>query len=217
MRTINIINKSTVVTEAQLAPVIEALQTQVNRDFFPAYGLECLLTTLPEDTAKERIYILDDSDQAGALGYHEETGAVPVGYVFAKTDLDYGESWSATLSHELLEQLADPFVNLTALGNMHGLVTLFSYEACDAVENDEYTINGVAVSNFVLPAWYTPDSKGPYDFLKKLAAPLTLDSGGYIGYQARLGIWKEVFGDRAKTHQMAQRSHSRRKRRQKKS
>jgi len=48
--------------------------------------------------------ILDDSDQAGALGYHDLTSdGLPIGKVFAASDLKAGTSWTVTASHELLE------------------------------------------------------------------------------------------------------------------
>ena len=65
-----------------------------------------------------QIIITDNPDQAGALGYHELTSAgAPLGKVFAKLDLDSGTSWTVTLSHELLEMLADPWINWCAMGS----------------------------------------------------------------------------------------------------
>ena len=59
----------------------------------------------------------DNPDQAGALGYHEITSqGTPLGKVFAKLDLQSGASWTVTLSHELLEMLADPWINWCAHG-----------------------------------------------------------------------------------------------------
>ena len=55
---------------------------------------------------------MDDSDQAGALGYHDLTSAgLPMGKVFARTDLQNNLSWTVTVSHELLEILGDPMIN----------------------------------------------------------------------------------------------------------
>jgi hypothetical protein len=37
----------------------------------------------------------------------------PIGKVFAASDLKAGTSWTVTASHELLEMLGDPNINLT--------------------------------------------------------------------------------------------------------
>ena len=57
---------------------------------------------------------LDDSDQASALGYHDMTSeGLPLGKVFGTTNLKFGTNWTVTASHELLEMLGDPSINLT--------------------------------------------------------------------------------------------------------
>src|SRR5690349_5639541 len=105
-RQIAVINKSTVVSPTDFAAAVAAVQIQVSRDFAPIWGLDAKLVAQTHDVTTERIYILDDSDQANALGYHEtDKHDVPVGYVFAKTSLDNGEHWQATFSHETLEQV----------------------------------------------------------------------------------------------------------------
>ena len=58
--------------------------------------------------------ILDNTDRAGVLGHHDLTpDGLPVGKSFAGTDKHYGHSWTVTASHELLEMLADPDINLS--------------------------------------------------------------------------------------------------------
>lgn len=58
--------------------------------------------------------IFDDSDVPGALGYHDVTNeGLPLGKVFAGTDIKYEANWTVALSHELLEMLADPEIDLT--------------------------------------------------------------------------------------------------------
>ena len=113
---IAIINESTVLTDAQVAPAVVAIQTQVSRDFAPIYGKTARLlffnksATIPPEMWQ--IAILDDSDQAGALGYHDITvSGQPLGKVFAKTTQTDGLSWTVTLSHEALEMLQDPWIN----------------------------------------------------------------------------------------------------------
>src|SRR5271154_7112516 len=74
---ISVINASTVLNDNDIRPVIEALQQQVSDDFFPAWGVDAKLTFIPTASAPPGdtwwLTILDDSDQAGALGYHDLT------------------------------------------------------------------------------------------------------------------------------------------------
>jgi len=116
--TVSIFNDSTALTDADVQPVVAALQRQVSEHFAPAWGIDATLAFVPKGQQPRAgswwLVVLDDTDQAGALGYHDTTpDGLPMGKVFAKTDLDNHLSWSVTVSHELLEMLGDPDVNLT--------------------------------------------------------------------------------------------------------
>jgi hypothetical protein len=189
---ISVINASTVLSDADVQKVVPALQTQVHRDFAPAWGIDADLTFVPHGKRPAAntwwLVVLDNSDQAGALGYHDITRqGLPLGKVFAKSDMQYGLQWSVTASHELLEMLADPDINLTAFVQkdlQHG--RLFAYEVCDAVEADElgYQIDGVQVSDFVFPSWFESFRKKDatqFDYCNLVKEPFQLLKGGYIG------------------------------------
>lgn len=189
---ISVINASTVVNDSDIVPVVQALQQQVSNDFLPAWGVDAQLTIIPTGSAPPVgtwwLTILDDSDQAGALGYHDLTpDGLPLGKVFAATDLKYGNNWSVTASHELLEMLADPNINLTVfVQNANTTGTLFAYEVCDPCEADTlgYNIGDVLVSDFVFPAWFEDfRAKGStqFDQVNRIQSPLELLPGGYIG------------------------------------
>ena len=188
--TIAVLNESTVLTDAQVEPVVAALQKQVVNDFCPAWRLQPpLLKFMPKGQAAPagawQLVLLDNSDQAGALGYHDVTAEdLPLGKAFVGDDIKDGVSWSVTLSHELLEMLGDPFINLVVpVQTTAKKGRIYAYEACDATEDDSfgYMIDAVLVSDFVLPAWFIPGASGPYDYQNKLTAPLHLLPGGYIG------------------------------------
>jgi hypothetical protein len=189
---ISVINESTVVTDAEVSPVVIALQQQVTNDFRPIWGTDAVLKIIPQGTQPPAgtwwLVILDDSDQAGALGYHDLTpDGLPIGKIFAASDLKAGTSWSVTASHELLEMLADPNINLTVFvqnANTNG--TLYAYEVCDACEDDSfgYQINNVTMSDFVYPAWFEsfrPEASTQFDRMNRIQKPLQLLAGGYIG------------------------------------
>ncbi len=89
---ISVINESTVVSDAEVTPVVGALQKQVTNEFRPIWGVDAELTLVPKNTLPPSgswwLVILDDSDQAGALGYHDLTSeGLPIGKVFAGSDL----------------------------------------------------------------------------------------------------------------------------------
>jgi hypothetical protein len=118
-----ITNASTVLSDEEVQSVVPALQTQVHRDFGPIWGIDADLSFVPKGTQPPAgswwLVVLDDSDQAGALGYHDVTNdGLPIGKIFAKTDMKYGANWTITLSHELLEMLGDPEINLTVFDRL---------------------------------------------------------------------------------------------------
>jgi hypothetical protein len=112
---------------------------------------------------------------------------LPIGKVFAASDLKFGSSWSVTASHELLEMLADPNINLTVfVQNANTTGTLYAYEVCDSCEDDSfgYQINNILVSDFVYPAWFESfraQGSTQFDRMNRIQSPLELLSGGYIG------------------------------------
>ena len=188
--TVAVINESTVVTDDQVKDVIAALQIQVDTDFAPIWHLDCTLVFQdkgkPAEPGVWQLIILDSSDQAGALGYHEMTATGdPLGKVFAGTDLRYGQQWSVTASHELLEMLADPWINLTAQAG----TDLYAYEVCDACEADEFGYDikipsgaSIKVSDFVTPEWfqYGASVNEPFDLKGHVTKILQILPDGYI-------------------------------------
>ncbi|MBS1850955.1 MAG: hypothetical protein JST79_08585 [Acidobacteria bacterium] len=206
---IAVINASTVLAESEIPPVVAALQQQVTHDFRPAWGIDAELTLVPAGSEPARgawwLSLLDDSDQAGALGYHDLTlDGQPLGKVFAATDLKYGDAWSVTASHELLEMLADPNINRTVFcQKAPGAGTLYAYEVADACQADAfgYKIGDVLVSDFVFPAWFEDfraEGSTQFDRENHIHKPFGLLEGGYIGaYEVNSGSgWHQVTPER---------------------
>lgn len=188
---IGIQNLSTVLSDTDVANATAALQTQLNRDWFPVWGSTAALQFYTRSqlipSSVWPLYILDTSDIKGALGYHYETNlGRPYGRIFAKDCLKYNANWTVTLSHELLEMIADPHVNLTVF-NQYSSTTgrLYAFEVCDACENDRYgyKINNILVSDFVWPSWFDPiqTAKGTrYHQTNIMTRPFQILPGGYI-------------------------------------
>jgi hypothetical protein len=193
---IAITNASTCLSDAQVEAVLPALQKQVTDEFQAYWELDCTLSFLSKDQPLAQgwwqIAVTDNPDQAGALGYHELTSqGAPLGKIFAQLDLDTGSSWTATLSHELLEMLADPWINWCAVGTDS---KIYALEVCDAVEADNlgYFIDGVLVSDFVTPSWFEPTCADRMDFKQHLAKELELARGGYISIFDPPNGWTQV-------------------------
>jgi hypothetical protein len=201
---IAVVNRSTVWPDAEAALVTAALGIQVNNHFAPAWGLNAMLTFVgTQETAPAThwwLTLLDNSDQAGALGYHEMTAAgLPLGKAFLKTTIGDKQSPSVCASHELLEMLADPWISDLVMSGDGS--RLYAHEVCDACEADEfgYQINGILVSDFVVPTWFEGwRTTGHFDHMGHLTTgPFTLLPGGYIGYMnIQGGGWQQLTADR---------------------
>jgi len=225
--TVSVINESTVLTDAQVQAFVPALQQQVSQDAGPVWNFDAKLVFVPKggtpDPTTWWLVILDDSDQAGALGYHELTSTgLPIGKVFAKTDIQDNLQTSVTASHELLEMLGDPDINLTVLNETN--TKLYMRELCDAPEDDSlaYAINGVLVSDFCLPSWFQDGVSAPsYSFKGNLPGPFQLATGGYIGELdvAAPNGWQQITAEadpglsRLRKSMNAKKRHTRRERR----
>lgn len=184
-----ITNESTVLTDAEVKNAMLAFANAVHYHFRPFWNETCTLAFYAPDAVPSYAWhmaILDDSDQAGALGYHDMTSAgLPLAKIFAKTDKLYGYSWTVTLTHELFEMLADPWIS-TAVQTSN--TQFYALEVGDPVEADALGTlfrggdgqKNILISDFITPNWFIPGTPGPYDYLNHCTAPLQVKSGGYV-------------------------------------
>ena len=207
---IAVINHSTVVDYTEFAASVAAVNIQVQRDFRKYWATSATVfdaTGLAIPHGAWVIDVLDNSDQANALGYHNVTAGIPNGRVFAKTCLDDNTSWSVCLSHEVLEALADPYCTRSvSLGNGR----LVAQEVGDPCEGDNfgYRINNILVSDFVTPLWFhkLPSSIGMYDFCRHITSPLTLLPGGYASVYSPGQGWHQVYAEKSQRAEASARS-----------
>jgi hypothetical protein len=183
-----IVNNCPSVSTDEVVKVAAALQRQVIEHFgvsspdgWGALGtVRAETADAPATDLEWVIGLFVEPDQAGALGYHDETPAgLPLAKVFPILDAQDGVTWSSTASHEILEMLADPMLSLCAQGPD---AQIWAVEVCDAVESTGYEIDGVGVSNFVKPGYFMPPKNPgpkPYDYLGLVSAPLQILAGGY--------------------------------------
>ena len=184
------LRESDATDDAEVSRLVSALQTQVHSHFAGPWGVDAqiqFVTGVPPPQSWWLV-LLDSSDQADKLGYHDTTDeGLPLGKVFVKTCSDANASWTVTASHELLEMLADPAINLGVLREFESGADpkLYSYEICDPCDADEfgYKIRGVLVSDFLYPAWFesfhVPRSQ-QFDQCGHIAEPFQVLAGGYV-------------------------------------
>jgi hypothetical protein len=181
---IGIINKTTEISDDDVARHTPNLEAQVRNHFEPLWGIGCRVEFFPNANVPQeymRLVLLDTSDEADYLGYHDLT---PWGRAQSKVFCKgLGKRWTVTASHEILEMLADRYVNKAACHELeNGDMRLYCVEVCDPVQEQTYTIGPTEVSNFVTEAWFYPETRrwSMYDYLKKLNGPFKLAPGGYI-------------------------------------
>ena len=199
--TISIVNH-TQLERQNIQDVLRAVNRQLREDFHRYWHKDVRLRLegwagenpdekMPFDMRGDAVlYLWDGEDVENALGYHSlNNRGVPFGFVFTRLSERIGEPWSVTLSHEALEMAMDAEVNLLSAGphpnpEENGRIVYHWYELCDAVQDDHYDIDGVAVSNFVLPLYFTVDDEhdNHNDFLGTRIASFGVNPGGYVGF-----------------------------------
>jgi len=210
---IDVINHATNLPDLEAAAVVRALQKQLDRDFQPAWGVSALVHFVPTGSLGDPkhwwLVLLDNADQGAVLGYHDLTDTgLPLGKVFVETTKLYKGQWSVTASHELLEMMADPWINYLVFmeagfartGNAH----LVGLEVCDPCEADSqgYLVDSVLVSDFVFPTYFEADrSAGPYDYRGLITTPFQILPQGYLGVLpvGVSGGWTQINGAAAVT------------------
>jgi hypothetical protein len=217
MRIITLVNQSRMFAPADLATAVAALQIQLDQHVAPAWGQTAQLATdTSPQVGREEIALVDSETQADALGWHTETAQlVPQGIIQVAYTIANGDKWQSTLSHEVVEQLLNPWVDRYVIAPWLGRTAVLPQEGADAVEGDEYEINGVPVSNFVLPAWFQAWAPvgAQVDYLNTLKGrPLTMSPGGYMSYSYTMRTWSQSFAEKCPLHQRVAQKHSRRAR-----
>lgn len=175
---IAVLNESTLISDAQIAPIVAACQEDLGRN-----GALWALDTMtlhqipkgdPAPPGMRQLLWLDDSDQADALGYHELTSeGMPLGKTFVRTTQVYGQAPSRVFSHELWEFLVDPDLNRYAPRGRDGRE--YAIEVGDLLSLDQQGrtgLGGVLLSGIALPAAYYPGYGSRYDIGGVLSAGL---------------------------------------------
>jgi hypothetical protein len=188
--------------------VAAALNIQVMRDLPQYWNVKATVIHLP-DAKKIPAGVwpvnLVHKLPPGEGGVHMDKHNQPYALVIANPGSD---EWTIDASHETLEMLVDPYGNrlhssqaigITSHGAIQDTAGQFNYlvEACDPCEADAYaySVQGVAVSDFITPHFYDPvtTSGTRYSFTGAIKAPRQILPGGYISYiNMETDEWQQI-------------------------
>ncbi|MGH2968938.1 MAG: hypothetical protein ACRDK0_07725 [Solirubrobacteraceae bacterium] len=197
------------VSSRSLMQVAAAVQKQITRDFTPFWGLRATvdafddLSSVPSDYHHVIVFgdseelmdrlqfaigeryaaeLIDDFERDRLSGLHLNTFTRQPFALVAASD-----TWSVTMSHEVLEMIADPFGN-RLVAAAHPLDTQqrvkYLLEVCDPCQAMWYPVNGVPVSDFYTPRYFDPVAvdRSRYSFTGELEHPLQILEGGYLSW-----------------------------------
>jgi hypothetical protein len=203
--TITCFNQATVDLGVDLDKLIAAMQTYIDKFIVPIWATPAkLIKTSGFQKGAWAMVFLDDADQAGALAYHDLTpDGLPISKVFVKTTLEDKQLVSVSASHELVEMLVDPAINMMTTGP--DLKTIYAYESADPVESLSFPVDSIEMSDFVYPAYFEIFHKPGtvhFDQMDKVTKPFQILAGGYqiIFKNAK---WSQVFGSKTKAKAFA--------------
>lgn len=203
--TIACFNKAVTPLGVDFSALVAAMQAFVDQHVAPVWGTPAKLVKSKGFVKSAwAIVFLDDADQPGALAYHDLTpDGLPVSKVFVRTTLKNHDPVSVSASHELVEMLVDPAINMMTTGPDPKAV--YAYESADPVEALSFKVNGVPMTDFVYPAYFESFHKAgsvQFDRLKKVTKPFQILSGGYQ-IVFKNGKWRQVFGSASKKKRFA--------------
>ncbi|WP_337044232.1 hypothetical protein [Emticicia sp. 17c] len=215
MINVGIIDLTGRISYTEMQRAINAFQKQVNLHLFPRYGVEATInhyfleTDAPSGTWFT--WIVDEMDTQGLNGYHfidniagSIVGTGAKGYAVGTASgnpfglVKYSPNWTITCSHEIIEKLVNPYIDRqvkTDVDNDGVVNEDLLMEIADPVQANAYEIDGIMVTNFVWPEYYTdllPISGRKYDQMGVISKPNELAEGGYFSFK-RAGQWWQGF------------------------
>jgi hypothetical protein len=180
---VGLLDKTGELDPGLLHSVAAALNVQVTRDLPQFWNIQASVSSLPKRNVPSGVgpVFLVKQLPPGEGGFHLDKHNQPYAEVIAHPEND---GWTVAASHEVIEMLVDPNAAARFAKERENLGYLV--EACDPCEADEYaySIQGVAVSDFLTPHFYdplvTPGTR--YSFTGALRAPREILPGGYISW-----------------------------------
>jgi hypothetical protein len=204
-----IVSLTSDVSTRSLLQAAAAVQKQITRDFIPYWDLRATvdafedLSSVPSDYRPVIVFgapdelmsrlefaigeqqaqqLLDDFERERLSGLHSNTFTREPFSLVRASDI-----WSVTLSHEVLEMIADPFGN-RLIAAAHPLDpsqrVKYLVEICDPCQAMWYPVNGVPVSDFYTPRFFDPVQvdQSRYSFTGAIELPLQILEGGFLSW-----------------------------------
>jgi hypothetical protein len=223
-----IVSLTSAITMRDLLRASAAVQKQITRDLVPFWGLRATvdafedLESVPSDYHPVVLFG-DAAELEGRLDF-----AVGAPYAAQLVDqferdrleglhlnaftrqpfalVEASDTWSVTLSHEIIEMVIDPYGNrlVAAMHPLnHGERVKYLVEVCDPCQAVWYPVNGVPVSDFYTPRYFDPiwAEAGRYSFTGALEHPLQIIEGGYLSWidPTDSGLYQLAFGESSAT------------------
>jgi hypothetical protein len=204
---VGLVDKTSKLDKQLVQSVAAALNIQVIRDLPQFWNVKATVIYLP-DPKKIPAGVWPVNLVAelppGEGGVHLDKHNQPYSLVIATPESD---EWTIDASHETLEMLVDPqgsrLQSSPAIGivgnKIQDATGQFNYlvEACDPCEADQYaySVQGVAVSDFITPHFYDPvaTSGTRYSFTGAVTAPRQVLPGGYISFiDLETDEWEQI-------------------------
>jgi hypothetical protein len=194
--TIVCVNKANTPLGVDFDALVAAMQVFVDEHVAPVWGTPAKLVKSSHLPAGHwSMVFLDHADHAHSLAIHDLTpDGMPLARVFVATTLKHDQLVSVAASHELVEMLVDPSINLVTMHPHSNLV--YGYESADPVEELTFPVNGIQMTNFVYPTYFESFHKPgsvQFDHMRAIAKPFQIHAGGYQGVY-KGGKWVALFG-----------------------
>jgi hypothetical protein len=165
----DIVNESTLVSHPILLRVIQSINKAIP-DVCAIWNKPQIQVSWKKKSKNSDCLVITDCNNPPMYGYHCYTNAYAFGRVYINSQ--NLEKLSIILSHEVFEMIVNPKMSASPEG-------IFK-EVSDPVMEDFYDVDGVLISDWVYPSWFSPSGTYPFNKLGTLKKPFEIAKGGYI-------------------------------------
>jgi hypothetical protein len=200
MQTIALSPQGIDIAHDDLAKVAAALTRQLMGDLQRCWGVSGIVSPYGDacqaPAGAWQILVVPDAHGRGGMHSVPQHIDEPV---VAIVQYQKDRMWSHAASHEAIEMLLDPLGASFSHGpdpRGSGKTVKFLKEVCDPCQSFgcAYALDGVWVSDFVLPSFYqVSGGNAPYTLRNKVLSPLSVTAGGVLSWQdPDSGDWHQM-------------------------
>jgi hypothetical protein len=178
-----------------LERVVPSLQKQIDRDLQPIWSVGATIEVFDSVESVPKGYwtlIIKDEIRMNAGGFHSDRDGEPYALIaFDSANLSF------RISRQLLQMLVDPLGARLTKGRSvikDGETVSYLVEIGSPTGNSDYYVDGVTVSDFVTPSYYSDigNSGAKYSFAGVVKAPLQVMKGGFLSWMEKDGEWHQM-------------------------